>query len=267
MFYGQREMSDALTRNLQAIGLTDKEARVYLAVLELGPSPVQHIARHAGVPRATTYLVLRDLKDHGLATTHEKGKKVFFTAEPPEQLASLVAKQADAVREQERLLKRLIPVLAGRGQFVGTTRPTVRFYEGAESLRAFIRDNILRAGEKGGEVLGMVSYDEAEKLLQLARLTWDDVVKYRQRAHRRRRLIFTFREGKGRGPTTRDTVSLPYREFPLTADITIVGNRVAIVPYQEPIRAVAIEDPAIAEAFRVVFNALWSRVTRRAKRP
>ena len=40
-----------LERELQEIGLNEKEAKVYLATLELGQSVVQDIAKKAGVNR------------------------------------------------------------------------------------------------------------------------------------------------------------------------------------------------------------------------
>ena len=43
-----------LDKELQKIGLSEKEAKVYLAALELGQASVQNIARKAEVNRATT---------------------------------------------------------------------------------------------------------------------------------------------------------------------------------------------------------------------
>lgn len=41
----------SLVNHLKNAGLADKEAKVYLAMLELGPSPVLPIAAKAGVNR------------------------------------------------------------------------------------------------------------------------------------------------------------------------------------------------------------------------
>ncbi|MBI3251348.1 MAG: TrmB family transcriptional regulator, partial [Candidatus Andersenbacteria bacterium] len=59
---------------LKHLGLKDKEAAVYLAALQLGPSPVQNIARRANVVRATTYVILEDLQKKGLVTHYKEGK-------------------------------------------------------------------------------------------------------------------------------------------------------------------------------------------------
>ena len=64
-------------QELTSLGLKDKAAAVYLASLEIGPSPVQPIAKKAKVVRATTYVVLEELMQMGLVTKYKEGKKVW----------------------------------------------------------------------------------------------------------------------------------------------------------------------------------------------
>ena len=59
-------------------GLSDKEVKVYLALLELGPSPVRKVAGKAGVNRGTTYDILKSLRDQGLAGYYHKDKHQYF---------------------------------------------------------------------------------------------------------------------------------------------------------------------------------------------
>lgn len=92
--------------DLTKLGLSDKEAAVYLAALALGAGPVQPIARRAQVARATTYLVLESLMKRGLVTQYEEGKKTVFVAEPPQQLAQLLEKQESVIQEKRQHLKK-----------------------------------------------------------------------------------------------------------------------------------------------------------------
>jgi len=254
-------MADSIERGLVELGLEEKEAKVYRTILELGPSPVQMVAQRAGIPRATTYVLLGSLRKRGLVTTFERGKKMFYVAESPEQLAQLVTSRADEVRRQEQLVNRLIPSLKARGQFAGAHRPTIRFYEGPEALRSLIRD-ILPKGAK--EAIGVFSYDDAENLLKKAGLNWDDLVARRRRVSIKRRSIYTWREN----PPSPDRVKkasvyIPYAELPCTADFTVAGDRVAIIPYGDPVRAVLIEDAAIASGLRSIFDSLWERAQKK----
>ncbi|MCX6712822.1 MAG: helix-turn-helix domain-containing protein, partial [Candidatus Vogelbacteria bacterium] len=76
-----------LEQYLQAIGLSDKEAKVYLANLQLGPSPIQDISRQSGLKRSTVYEIVKTLKDKGLIQTTQHDKKKLFIAEEPANLA------------------------------------------------------------------------------------------------------------------------------------------------------------------------------------
>lgn len=46
---------------LQKYGFSEKEAKVYLASLQLGSAPWSTIARHAGEKRVTVYSLLKEL--------------------------------------------------------------------------------------------------------------------------------------------------------------------------------------------------------------
>src|SRR3989338_7637729 len=122
-------------KELQHLGLSEKEARVYIASLELGADTAQHIAQKATINRATTYVQIELLKKKGLMSEFEKGKKTFYTAESPERLAGLInamEKQVDLKRtEMARILPNLQDLFLGAGY-----RAKVRFFEGIEGMKA-----------------------------------------------------------------------------------------------------------------------------------
>lgn len=72
-----------LAKILQNIGLTEKEAKVYLACLELGPQPVSEIAKKARINRVTAYDILEKLLKKGLVNFVTKEKIKFFNATDP----------------------------------------------------------------------------------------------------------------------------------------------------------------------------------------
>ncbi|MFH1430087.1 MAG: helix-turn-helix domain-containing protein [Candidatus Uhrbacteria bacterium] len=134
-------MHPTLEKEIQKLGLSEKETKVYLSSLELGPQPVQDIARKAGVNRATTYVMIENLAQRGLMSSFERGKKRLFSAEAPDRLLSLLRVQVEELREREREFSQVLPelraILASAGE-----RPRVRFFEGSEGVRA-IREEIL----------------------------------------------------------------------------------------------------------------------------
>jgi len=56
-------MSKKLTPLLESVGLMPSESKVYLASLELGPSPVQTIAQKSGISRTAAYDAISQLSE------------------------------------------------------------------------------------------------------------------------------------------------------------------------------------------------------------
>ena len=54
------------------LGLSEKEAAVYLSLLEHGASSVRNLAVLAGLNRGTTYDILKKLQELGLASFYHK---------------------------------------------------------------------------------------------------------------------------------------------------------------------------------------------------
>jgi len=113
--------------SLQQIGLTEKEALVYNASLDLGKATVEKIAEQAGIVRTTTYTQIESLMKQGLMSSFVQGKKTFYTAEAPTNLKRLLEKQKNAVIFGESLLEQILPdLLAAHGKT--GTRPVIRFF-------------------------------------------------------------------------------------------------------------------------------------------
>lgn len=123
---------------LKQIGLNEKQANVYLALLELGTATVHPIATKAGIKRPTCYLILEELQAKGLVSVVPRAKKALFTAENPEKLIS------DLNKKQE-LVKRFLPnMLALYNKKID--KPGVLLYEGKEAVRE-VYEKILNAKE------------------------------------------------------------------------------------------------------------------------
>ena len=249
-----------LELELQKVGFEAREASVYLASLELGPSPVQKIAQRAGIPRATVYLVLDDLQNKGVVTTYEEGKKTYYVAEPPQHIADLVDENEIRVKQQKDTLKSLIPELTSRGQFEKGDKPMVKYYEGAQAVGAYIKDLLSR---QGGEGLGILNLDKAINTLEQVNFPIDKARERRKKHNIKSRVIYTTDSNQpvlDYSISERQAKFVPVDLYPFDADITIRGNKIFMVPYSIPIRGVSIEDKAIANTLKQVFELLWANL-------
>ena len=120
--------------SLKKIGLSDNEAKVYLALLELGGSTAQQVAQKAELKRPTTYVQLEILMKRGLITSFEKGSKTLFRCEDPEHLNQVLEKEKEEQKEMAQALEKVLPELGNLYLSAGE-RPRVRFFEGIEGIK------------------------------------------------------------------------------------------------------------------------------------
>ncbi len=246
-------------KELKQLGLKDKEASVYVACLELGPSPVQQIARKAKVVRATTYVILEAMMNLGLVTKYKEGKKTLFSAEPPRQLMRLLEKQEEEIEEKKGQLQNLLPELQVIMKSSGG-RPTVRYFEGKEGLRA-MRQEIVRYTPSGNTIYNFTPSDHLSAVFPEDELSY-----YRQRTAKgiQSKTIFTTKSEKirthllSRGQTLnaeRRYVSPDL--FPSTSGMTIFLDRIAIGNFSGKLSGVVVESEAMADMMKRLFDLAW----------
>jgi sugar-specific transcriptional regulator TrmB len=88
-----------LVRDIQLLGLTEKESKVYLTSLRLGPTSMQILARKAKVDRGTAYHIAMTLEEKGLFKQITQGRRPLFGVTSPACLYAYVEekkRQADA---------------------------------------------------------------------------------------------------------------------------------------------------------------------------
>lgn len=124
----------SLENDLKQIGLEEKEAKVYLAALELGATNIQNLTKKSEIKRSTVYEMLKNLKSMGLISETTKGKRKIFVASEPENLKrNIVAK--------EKLLNEMLPELKSISN-IGFIKPKITFYEGRDGLREIYRKTL-----------------------------------------------------------------------------------------------------------------------------
>ena len=125
--------NDFISLELRKLGLKDKEVKIYLAGLELGPSPVQDIAKKAGVVRPTTYEIIKSLKIKGLFAETKKGVRRLFVAQSPEKILELLRMQKRELEEKEREFIRIIAALESK--YYSGERGGISVFHGEEGIK------------------------------------------------------------------------------------------------------------------------------------
>lgn len=93
-----------IIQSLNNLGLTDKESKIYVALLRLGEATVGDIADVAAIKRPTAYVILDELRKKGMVLKTPHAKKTIFRVKPPDELH----KQAiDNIVQFEKMLPKM----------------------------------------------------------------------------------------------------------------------------------------------------------------
>lgn len=82
---------------LQGLGLNQKEALIYVSLLQLGKATAYKIAQKSGLKKPTVYVILEELRQKGLVLKIPYPKKQIYSAKHPQEL----------IHEAEERLKRV----------------------------------------------------------------------------------------------------------------------------------------------------------------
>lgn len=242
-----------MLKELQDFGLSEKEARVYLASLEIGRATADQLAKHAKLVRPTTYVQIKSLMEKGLMSTYEEGKKTYFSPESPVGLTRLLEKQKEELKTNESLLSRLLPELSRQFDGAGE-RPIVRFFPGKEGIAA-VREEVLTTKDKQTYVIF-----SPENLSQLYGEEYiNDYSDRRKALGIHSKGIYTYKEffDKSYLDALTERRSFPPDVLPLTVDIYIFDDKVGILSLEGNLFALVIQSQQIATSAKAIFDFLW----------
>jgi HTH-type transcriptional regulator, sugar sensing transcriptional regulator len=238
--------------DLVSLGLTSKEASVYIALLELGRSTVSVISRKAQVNRATGYVILDSLVAKGLVHISGKEPKQEYAAESPDELVTLFRQKAEEMNAKIGKATELALKLKSL-QKVGD-RPQVKFYEGVEGLKQVYEDTLTSKGP-------IAAYATVEDIVT----TLGD---YYPRYYKRRSEKGIFVRGiisetpmgiervKHNKEEVRESVFVDPVAFDFHPEINIYDNKTMIASWREKL-GIIIESQEIADAMRKIFELSW----------
>lgn len=245
-----------MLQQLKAAGLSDNEAKVYLAMLELGPAPVQGIAAKAGVNRPTAYVQIEALKTKHLASTQLRGKKTFFIAEGPENLEALLNRESAELEARRIEVLRIMPELASAFTMTDE-KPVVRYFEGKEGL-VKIGQEILRSKEK------MIrSISRVEQALATSPNALTDYPSQRVKKGIMSRLIYT----SDRGPIVpsdkkmlRESKFVAPKKLAISFEFGVFDDKVCFEVVNGKPGAIIIQNKDIAASFKNLFDFVWNSI-------
>ncbi len=240
-----------LTKKLEEIGLNEKEAKVYIAVLELGEGSASEIAKKSEVNRATTYFTLENLMKIGLVSASNEEKKQKFVPEDPSQLENIITKQQQELELKKKGLKDVVEELNSINS-ASVKKPIVKYYLGKEGI---VRMASSYMKIKEPEILLAFSADSLNKFLNQ-----DDLDKIRNKRLEQNvtaNVLYTSHTSPLSSRKKANVIRIDEKKYPFLADVAIYDDKIRLTSFEDQI-GIIIENDSIATTLKSIFKLAFN---------
>ncbi len=239
---------------LEALGITEGEARVYSALLELGSASALEIARKSLLQKSTAYFCLERLVRKGLASQINRGKTRVFQPAPLSTAISMV-------EERKNELESVRKKLAQLSKKISTTANNsfdAKVFLGWNGVRTAF-EGFFEPFEKEDYLVFSVTIPEA--ILPRFRRLIRKVHQSRVSKGIKSRLLVSDELkktiGKDRQSERFTKVKYVPQGFATPSVVNVYGDKTLVIVWAEEPCALLLKSQAASKNFRNYFEVLW----------
>ena len=237
-------------------GLSEEQAQAYQSLLEKGPQRASDLSKWTGIKRGLIYKVLEQLESMSLIT--KKGGPgtvaVFSPSHPSLLLSNIERKEKEIVLTKEMLASSLGSLSSKYNLITG--KPNVQFFEGDEGVKKVLWDTLL-AKES------IYSFADIEAVIKYIPKINEEYSELREKKNvfkkvllldtpKARNLMLNYHTNV----TETKFISPKIQEFQTV--IQIYDNKISYITLKDNSKlGIIIEDPAIYNTHRKIFEYLW----------
>ncbi len=223
-----------MQEQLQKLGLTKTETKIYLTLLELKSSLAGTIAKKSQIHRRTVYDILDRLTEKGLIGYITKNNRKYFEITNPSKLK-------DVITEQQQIINKILPQLQQKFNIQKEQQETLVF-KGKEAIKKIFQDQLNHK-----EIL-VLAGEGASELLTFFLKHYN-----KKRINKKIKLKIISNKKYQKLPFTQTKYLKNFNSFTST---NIYGNNVAIILWKSQL-AILIKEKEIADSYRNYFNVIW----------
>lgn len=251
-----------LLKPLKNLGLSEKEAKIYLALLQLGPSTPYQIANKAEIKRPTAYVIAEELVEKGLIVHVPGEDKKRYIARTPDVF---LEEQGEKLRAARAILPELRSFQKGTVE-----KPSIMYYEGAEGVRQAY--DYKKRELHGKEIVGFfASPEDASPEVTSVFMEWNE---YKEKYGPKVRGLTVdgpnlvpyakyIEPGKG----SIEAKFMPPELYSAKVSIEACDKQFVRICLIGSAQALIIESRQLAEAFTETFELLWQALEGKYDQP
>lgn len=235
-------------------GLTNRDKRVYEALLAYPGSSVRSIAEHTGINRGSVFESIKDLQETGLVSYVLVGDRKKFSAEDPEKMHEIISERRRILRDAHGAINEYAQHVP-RSMNETTPGNFASFYDGEEGVASVLRDVLITC-----RIMGITKY----RIISSPRVSeymYHNYPHYTRERLKQGLYVYILRQGQ----PIRGEVELSERRFlndqrDLGAYTLIYGSKVATISIDKLNRlsAVVIDNQDVAHSYDAVFDQAWT---------
>jgi HTH-type transcriptional regulator, sugar sensing transcriptional regulator len=246
-----------LKEDLNRLGLSDGEARVFLSLLKLGLVKVGAIVKDSAISYSKVYDVLHRLSMKGLVSQIIVENVKHFNAVEPYRLHEYLQSKEEELNTQKEVIDRIVPQLA---EFARGNRNKKN-----NSAEVFVGDKGLRTAY---EILLSNSFRKKNDILRyfyphagyhdVATPFYSRLYQFQKSKKIEQRGIATiaFRNSKHFKEIPKDVI-MRFVNFPLPGTMDIFRDKLLIISWNNTVTGILIVSEEIAEHFKSYFDKIW----------
>ncbi len=244
---------------LKNIGLNEKEAKVYISLLQTGKATAYSVAKHSNLKKPTTYVVLEDLIDKGIVTKVPRTRTMHFIAIPPADLFSIARSRLE--NAEKDALPELKTLNRGKEYKV-----RVSYYEGMNGVREMytkLCEEIKTVPRNARKYIGFYANekDAPRELLNYfeevrEKFKKDDISRRGITVFDKTTLRFLKKQFQKKHGVELKAISA--KKYNSNISIEVFRNKTYIFSHKH-LQSTVIDNPDIARVMKQIFELVWER--------
>jgi len=240
-----------LIQALGSAGLSEKEAKVYIALLQLGKASAYGVSFRSGLKKPTTYVILDELIKKDLVYKIPRVKKQQYVARPPEEFFA-------NAEERLKMAKKALPELITMAESEKVKVQTL-FYEGLKGIEEamYFRSKEMR----GKEIVGFyaTAEDASKELMEVFDLWPQNMHEVEIKV----KVITPEHEStKEMRETDRqlgfEIKTVPHSIYSAKVSLEAGDDFVRIILFK-PLQALIVRSPELAASVKQIFEMVYSK--------
>lgn len=247
-----------ILEELKKIGMSEKEAIVYIQLVRFIMLPASVISGKAGINRTTTYDIIETLTKKGLISSIKKDGITYFKALDPKELINYLERNkreyVKEIEKQQKVIKEILPALISL-ENPESTKPKVTFYEGEKGMRQAYEDTLTSSET----ILAYANVEDMHKGLP------NFFPDYYQRRGVEKKIHIkciapdnktSLERHKHDKEENREMVLIPAKDYEFSPEINVYEDKILYASWREKM-AIIIKSQEIADFHKKIYKLCW----------